>query len=951
MDLVALTPLVQQASGLLESSGNTNLTEKDLVHAIDLVDSILSRLPRDVNKSWLSIVDRLFSLLLQQTSTPFLPSSDSFCSMIITWSKQNSSDAAHRATFWLQQMIQTAEQHPKHVTPPRPSLFSTVFSAWEKRATIDPVEATRRGQELWHQLQDHCAENKHRYVPSSAYYMYISLWSKSGLKESPKMAEEILTHMVQAGKHNPNVVPSCAVFVNVISAWRKSDSPQAPEQAQAVLDLLVEEYQRRRGATGDIWKINDAPFNATIHTWAAAPSKKHAKLSPVEAEARIHEILDTMNQCNIKPSLVTIWSVLPVYESLHDGHPNLIHDAPEKIMQLLTYIEKKQSNNHNMLLNQVYSKAIVCCCEQSQQSKEGLRAVEIAHEIFFQRFMKLPRTQRRLEPNMEAFVKVVEGWGKQLQNPLAKDAEERLKGVLEKMEEEANRINEHKGNPLVYAFLAQAWAKSAVSDKALERCQASIDRLLMLYSRQSNYSLRLAWFHNIFAAVQENYSADKSKEFLNQLHQKLAKDPQFYKMIASGCTDESGIHAQDRELLDRVLQALVLEPGSYSGKRAEIILLKMQELHEKAKHIPPPTFATFKKVLDCWSNSLEDGAAQRSEDILLLSEELYNAGDIAMKPTWEGYMAVILAWSRSFSSEAPERIKRHLFEIKRRRSEGDSTFTLNDQLFAALIQAYARSGRGDAMSMAQAIFDATPNEMRSTAVYNALIDAHGGDSLAAEEILQTMQHSFSIEGNDLAKPNTDSFNAVLQSWLRSGSPMTAWRADSIFKRMQDLGKLGQLDVKPNSRTFDLVILSLAQDFDVQLKIESYLSLLKKHYESGEHDCAPTVTSYTEAIRAWCTKDDDPRAFLRAQALLDEMHELAREGVDSVRPDRTTYEIYLRALSQSSVEARAELANDVLLKMKENEVKIDSEMHRVLQRCFLPVDRPHSSWILKMDSNS
>jgi hypothetical protein len=115
MDLVALTPLVQQASGLLESSGNTNLTEKDLVHAIDLVDSILSRLPRDVNKSWLSIVDRLFSLLLQQTSTPFLPSSDSFCSMIITWSKQNSSDAAHRATFWLQQMIQTAEQHPKHV--------------------------------------------------------------------------------------------------------------------------------------------------------------------------------------------------------------------------------------------------------------------------------------------------------------------------------------------------------------------------------------------------------------------------------------------------------------------------------------------------------------------------------------------------------------------------------------------------------------------------------------------------------------------------------------------------------------------------------------------------------------------------------------------------------------------------------------------------------------------
>ena len=172
----------------------------------------------------------------------------------------------------------------------------------------------------------------------------------------------------------------------------------------------------------------------------------------------------------------------------------------------------------------------------------------------------------------------------------------------------------------------------------------------------------------------------------------------------------------------------------------------------------------------------------------------------------------------------------------------------------------------------------------------------------------------------------------------------------IFRRMQDLCKHDHLDVKPNTRTFDLVISALAQDDDLQLKIESYLSLLKQHYESGEYDCTPTATSYTEAIRAWSSKADDPRAFLRAQALLDEMHELARDGMDGLQPDRTTYEVYLKALSQSSVEARAELANDAMTKMRANNVKIDQDLHRILQRCFLPVHGRLSSWVLKIDSN-
>jgi hypothetical protein len=111
---------------------------------------------------------------------------------------------------------------------------------------------------------------------------------------------------------------------------------------------------------------------------------------------------------------------------------------------------------------------------------------------------------------------------------------------------------------------------------------------------------------------------------------------------------------------------------------------------------------------------------------------------------------------------------------------------------------------------------------------------------------------------------------------------------------------------------------------------------------------PTATSYTEAIRAWASRNDDPRAILRAQALLDEMHELAREGVDTVRPNRNTYEVYLEGLCQSSLEDRTQLVNDVLFKMKENEFDLDKDLRSSIQRCLLPVSSRANSWIVDVD---
>jgi hypothetical protein len=147
-----------------------------------------------------------------------------------------------------------------------------------------------------------------------------------------------------------------------------------------------------------------------------------------------------------------------------------------------------------------------------------------------------------------------------------------------------------------------------------------------------------------------------------------------------------------------------------------------------------------------------------------------------------------------------------------------------------------------------------------------------------------------------------------------------------------------------------VITTLSNDWgaDAASKVDRYLELLKEYYRSGEPDCVPSVTSYTEAIRAWGSNVDDPRAVVRAKALLDEMHELAREGADSVKPDRRTYLVYLQALSQSQLKDKASATRDVLASMKRNHITLDDVVLYHIQRCSLPLGIMAASWIVQLD---
>jgi hypothetical protein len=61
-----------------------------------------------------------------------------------------------------------------------------------------------------------------------------------------------------------------------------------------------------------------------------------------------------------------------------------------------------------------------------------------------------------------------------------------------------------------------------------------------------------------------------------------------------------------------------------------------------------------------------------------------------------------------------------------------------------------------------------------------------------------------------------------------------------------------------------------------------------------------------------------------------MHELARNGVDTVRPNQVTYQVYLESLSRSCPERRAELIDDFLRELKVEHVVLDKRLESIVK---------------------
>ena len=406
------------------------------------------------------------------------------------------------------------------------------------------------------------------------------------------------------------------------------------------------------------------------------------------------------------------------------------------------------------------------------------------------------------------------------------------------------------------------------------------------------------------------------------------------KRLSSSSNDARQVFVPEKEQFEVCLNAWMNSRRSDAGERAELLLLQMLDLADNG-HPTKPCAKSFNKVINAWTSSRHKNGAARGERILRMVQSLEPHFDWHSKPTALAsiYNGVIRAIAHTEEEDAPEKCMFLLNEVKTEVGFKNVTPSLPKKLYANVMKAWARSNRTDAAEQAQALFDEMMAEQVLSRphrlVYNALADcwARVGNADRAEAILMTMLLEFK-QGNPDCAPDNSSFNAVLNAFSRCKDPGASERAESVFRLMKTLQEqYKHIDnsnavLSPDSVTYTFLLwaMSSATDIETSRRGQQYFRQLQQLYHAGDKSCRPTIITYTMAIRLWSNiqgnNNDRNEAFENAQALLDEMIQLAEAGDESLYPNEDTYISFVSVLKNSSVPFKNQRVEEVHKKLNE-----------------------------------
>jgi hypothetical protein len=133
-------------------------------------------------------------------------------------------------------------------------------------------------------------------------------------------------------------------------------------------------------------------------------------------------------------------------------------------------------------------------------------------------------------------------------------------------------------------------------------------------------------------------------------------------------------------------------------------------------------------------------------------------------------------------------------------------------------------------------------------------------------------------GNLDVKPNTVTFNSVIFAWAKSGDPSAGKRAEAILHQMQKMSKAKNQNrsISPNVVTYTSIISAWSNSKN-QLGAErasANLDHMKKLAAAGDVKCQPNKFTYKAVIRAWF-QSGHPETASTVKWLKEEMSILQR----------------------------------------------------------------------------
>jgi pentatricopeptide repeat protein len=365
-----------------------------------------------------------------------------------------------------------------------------------------------------------------------------------------------------------------------------------------------------------------------------------------------------------------------------------------------------------------------------------------------------------------------------------------------------------------------------------------------------------------------------------------------------------------------------------SPHRAEELLAELWRLYDTNQDIQwMPNRATYMSVMTCWAWCGEGDAAARRTEELLEEMESYRKSYSTLSPTTPFVNVVLNAWSKSQSQGAAQRSEVILNRMVELGKSGRKELQPNTISFNTVIDCLARSGELDAEWRAEELLGrmdelakmGAPSEP-DTVSFNTVLatwskSRQKNAAQRAEDILRHMERRYESRSTTI-NPDASSYASVMHAWARSAHPQKHEKAGNILARMQSAYERGNLAAKPNAMVYNTMINVWAKSQDPNAG-----TLAMDIFDSMKNEgLRPDVFTYTSLMDVFA-KQGTIEAGEKARLLLDDMEQEYKEtGRLEIKPNVRTYTSVINAIARSR--SSPEDAEGILDRMADANIKPD-----------------------------
>ena len=607
------------------------------------------------------------------------PTAVSFASVIHAWAKSGLSNAPIKAEALLQKVEQSETIQPNNI------LYCAVVDTWVKSSHPEAIE---RAESLIREMETCPLSDVFPNTDTISCLLNGLALRAPHQRGYTSRALGILRTMIQEYEQDSSTPrkPNQQCFCSVITAFGRSGQTQ---EAQRVLDEMQSLYERTKDPDfcPDAWC-----YSAILDAWAKQGNIEQAK----SVIRQMQDTAESTGDTSIKVTNVDMNALLHGMareQKMNRGRRGE-NDIVERAFAILGTMEDLYQNENRVEMKPdiVSYGAVIDCIAKSNRRD----AAEQCEALLRRLQEKVDAGDLAMRPNATIYSIIVNAWSRSPQP----NAPDRAEALVQEMKDTAKRTGDSDMKPTrhTYTALLTAWARSKRSD-ALDKAQAVFEEFSKNY-RTTDLEYR---------ALLNAWANRGDVAHMERLLQKMLKD--YYQSRKEDSVNKNTEIVPCTKSFNLLLSAYSKSGIVDAGRRAESLLVKMQQLHVKDGLSTQPDSISLGSVLHSWGRSRQKGAAEHAEKILRHSLTL--PANQKMKPNTICFNSVIHAWAKCkeqpYQNEgiAAERAEALLNEMwQRHESKNNDRSVRPDRItYTGCIAAWARSGHPHAAEKAQALLD------------------------------------------------------------------------------------------------------------------------------------------------------------------------------------------------------------------------------------------------------